>query len=172
MKTKIVIWGSDEKDQKCLLALELLTEENKVKIHRYPADVVTEAFYNQMMNLWRNGSPVPFPEGHTEIIRDLSMSEDLLPADIKVERTDLINRAKTEWHFVVLSSKLRESYDNEIQELKDRINQLTNFDDGIWQELKGFWDKVQTQVREKNLFREHADHLRDNTNELFGKMII
>lgn len=166
----MVIWGSNEKDDKILLALELVHDENKVKIYIFPAASVTEVFYNQMMNLWRNGGPVSFPDDHTVIERELSMTDDLLPADIRVERTDLVNRAKTEWHFVVLSAKLRESYNNEIQQFKEKIENLPQFDDGVWEELKGFWDKVQNQVREKNLFREHADELRDNTNNLFSKL--
>ncbi len=170
MKTKMVIWGSDNKDEKILVALELLNDENKVNIYTFPATVVTEVFYNQMMNLWRNGGPVSFPENHSLIERELSVSENLLPDEIKVERTDLINRAKTEWHFVVLSNKLREAYDNEILQFKDKIEQLSGFDEGVWEELKGFWSKVQLQVRDKNLFREHADELRSNTNELFGKL--
>ncbi len=170
MKTKMVIWGSNESDDKYLLGLELIHEENKVKIYAFPASSVTEVFYNQMMNLWRNGGPVSFPENHTEIIRDLSMTEDILPKEFKVERADLVNRAKTEWHFVVLSSKLREAYNSELQSFKDKVEQLGSFDDGLWEELKGFWDKVQGQVREKNLFKEHADELRENTNQLFGKL--
>lgn len=170
MKTKMVIWGSNEKDEKVLLALELIHDENKVKIYSFPAPSVTEVFYNQMMNLWRNGGPVSFPENHEVIVRELSMNDDLLPAEIRVERTDLINRAKTEWHFVVLSAKLRESYNNEIQDFKEKIESLSQFDDALWTDLKGFWGKVQNQVREKNLFREHADELRDNTNELFTKL--
>jgi len=170
MKTKMVIWGSNESDDKYLLGLELIHKENKVKIFAFPASSVTEVFYNQMMNLWRNGGPVSFPENYTEMIRDLSMTEDILPKEYKVERTDLVNRAKTEWHFVVLSSKLREAYNSELQTFKDKVEELGSFDDGLWEELKGFWDKVQGQVREKNLFKEHADELRENTNQLFGKL--
>lgn len=166
----MVIWGSNEKDEKILLALELIHDDNKVKIYTFPAASVTEVFYNQMMNLWRNGGPVSFPEDHSVIDRELSMTENLLPAEIRVERTDLINRAKTEWHFVVLSAKLRESYNNEIQDFKEKIESLSRFDDSLWNDLKDFWNKVQNQVREKNLFREHADELRDNTNELFTKL--
>lgn len=170
MKTKIVLWGANEKDEKLLLAIELLEKENQVGIYTFKEEIATEEFYNKMMNIWRDGGEVPFPDGHEYISRELKMADSILPDNLKTERTDIINRAKTEWHFVVLSNKLSESLKDEVQELRERIENLTEFDNGVWEEMKGFWSKVQTQVREKNLFREHANELRNNTNELFDKM--
>ena len=170
MKTKIVLWGANEKDEKLLLAIELLEKENQIGIHTFSESIATEEFYNKMMNIWRDGGQVPFPEGHEYTTRELKMAESILPDNLKTERTDIINRAKTEWHFVVLSNKLSESLKDEVQEIKERIENLSEFDNGIWEEMKGFWSKVQGQVREKNLFREHANELRNTTNELFDKM--
>ena len=170
MKTKIVLWGANEKDEKLLLAIELIEKENQVGIYTFNESIATEEFYNKMMNIWRDGGQVPFPVGHDHITRELKMAESILPDNLKTERTDIINRAKTEWHFVVLSNKLSESLKDEVQDIKERIENLTEFDHGIWEEMKGFWGKVQTQVREKNLFREHANELRNSTNELFEKM--
>jgi chromosome segregation ATPase len=170
MKTKIVLWGRNDKEEKLLLAIELLEQQNQIGIHTFPESVATEEFYNKMMNIWRDGGPVPFPEGHEYIERNLTMADSLLPDHLKTERTDIINRAKTEWHFVVLSNKLSDSFKDEIEELKERIERLTEFDTGIWEEMKGFWSKVQSQVREKNLFREHANELKHRTNNLFDKM--
>jgi hypothetical protein len=170
MKTKIVIWGSNEKDERLLLAIELLEKENQIGIHTFLGNVATEEFYNQMMNIWRDGGQVPFPEGHEFIVRDLKMADNLLPDNIRTDRTDIINRAKTEWHFVVLSNKLSDSLKDEVEDIRERIEQLTEFDSGIWEEMKSFWSKVQNQVREKNLFREHSNELKQKTNSLFDKM--
>lgn len=135
-----------------------------------PEALATEDFYTKMMNLWREGQELQMPEGSTTIDRPLSITEDILPEDIKTMRGDLLNRAKTEWHFVVLSSKLYATYSDEINEIKERIEQLSSFDNKIWEEMKSFWGKVSTQAREKNLFREHTQELRDTTNALFDKM--
>tara|TARA_Y100000385_G_C13109568_1_gene651657 strand:- start:1063 stop:2379 length:1317 start_codon:yes stop_codon:yes gene_type:complete len=170
MKTKIVLWGANEKDEKLLLAIELLEKDNQIGIHTFNEALATEEFYNKMMNIWRDGGQVPFPDGFESITRELKMAESVLPDNLKTDRTDIVNRAKTEWHFVVLSNKLSESLKDEVQEIKERIEGLTEFDNGIWEEMKGFWSKVQSQVREKNLFREHANDLRNSTNELFEKM--
>jgi chromosome segregation ATPase len=170
MKTKIVLWGTNEKEERILLGIELIEDQSLIKVHSFPEEVATEEFYNQMMNLWREGTHIPFPEGHVEIERKLTMTDDILPDTIKTKRSDILARAKTEWHFVVLSSKLYANYVDEIADIKERVEKITDFDSGIWEELKGFWDKVQNQVREKNLFREHGNSLRQQSNELFGQL--
>ena len=170
MKTRIVLWGENAQDEKILIAVELLEKENQVKVTTFPELIATEEFNTKMMNIWREGNELPFPEEHTEIVRELSITESLLPDDIKTMRSDILNRAKTEWHFVVLSAKLYESYNDELEEIKERIEKLTGFDGGIWEEMKGFWNKVQNQSSEKNLFRKHANDLRTKTNGLFEQM--
>jgi len=170
MKTKLVLWGTNEKDEKVLLALELRPNDNKVNIYIFPESIATEEFGKQMFDEWRNGKAILFPEGYQTLERELSLTEGLLPDTIKVERGDVIQRAQTEWQFVVLSSKLNQVYQTELGELKEKIEQLTNYDSKTWENLKTFWAKVQGQVRERNLFRDHANILRENTNELFSKM--
>ena len=170
MKTKLVIWGTNAEDKKILIGIELLADKNKVNIFTFPGENVTEEFNQKMMQEWRDGSAVEFPEGHTATERELSITESLLPDTIKVERGDLIQRAQTEWHFIVLSSKLNATYQSELHQIRDRIEALEKFDSKVWETLKSFWSKVQTQVKERNLFKEHADTLRDITNELFAQM--
>lgn len=168
MKNKIVVWGTNAAEEKVLIALELQSKASKVMLYTFPEAIATTEFVNKMMNEWREGKTVEFPEGHIAIERELSVTESLLPDDLKVsERGEIIQRAQTEWHFAVLSSKLHEAYQQELAEFKEKVEQLSAYDNKLWESLKGFWDKVQNQSRERNLFREHANHLRDNINVLF-----
>ncbi len=170
MKTKLVLWGSNATEEKILIAMQLRSEDNKVDIWTFPEAVATDEFARQLLGDWRNDVAVPFPESATHMERELSMSDSLLPEEIKVERGDIIQRAQTEWHFVVLSSKLNEVYQTELGELKAKVAGLKSFNNDAWNELKTFWSKVQNQVRERNLLRGHADLLRDETNALFSKL--
>lgn len=168
MKNKIVIWGTNAAEEKVLIALELQTEASKVMLYTFPEAIASEEFVTKMMNDWREGKEVAFPEGHTTTERELSVTESLLPDDLKVsERSEILQRAQTEWHFVVLSTKLHQAYQQELAEFKEKIEQLTSYDNKMWDGLKSFWDKVQQQSRDRNLFRKHADNLRDNINLLF-----
>lgn len=167
MKNRIVIWGTNGADEKVLIALELQTEASKVMLYTFPEALATAEFSGKLMKDWREGREVEFPEGFTTIERELSVTEGLLPEDLKVDRTDVIQRAQTEWHFVVLSTKLHQVYQQELAEFKEKIQQLSSYDNKVFDGLKAFWDKVQSQSRDRNLFREHADSLRDNINVLF-----
>lgn len=170
MRRKLVLWGTNEKDEKMLVALELLENENVVYIFTFPEKIATEDFYKKMSENWKNDQEVEFPDGFQKIERKLSVSDSLLPDEIRVERPDLITRAQAEWHFVVLSSKLYGLYKSEIEDFKEKIESLTEYDNKIWEELKNFWAKVQNQVNDRNLFREHAASLRERTNGLFDKL--
>lgn len=170
MKTKLVLWGIDANDSKVLIALQLRPEENKVDLWTFPDKDLTDAFVDDMLNKWRNGQEVAFPESKTHIIRELSVSESLLPEDLKVKDGHLIQRAQTEWHFVVLSMKLNELYENELGDIKTKVDSLTAFSSDVFNELKEFWNKVQGQIREKNLIRDHSDKLRNNTNDAFARL--
>ena len=66
------MWGSNDKDQKVLIALGLRAADNVVDIFTFPFESTTEEFYNLMLNEWREAHEVPFPEGFTNIIRPLT----------------------------------------------------------------------------------------------------
>ena len=171
MKRKLVLWGSNSQDEKILLGLELIAERKEVNIYSLPEAQVTKELNDQLFNNWRRQNEEGFPvETAKKQVKELTVSGSLLPEGIKVDNEDLVGRAQTEWHFVVLSNKLSETYKQELEDLKKRVDDLSKFDSGIWEELKGFWSKVQTQIREKNLFREHSEHLKASTNLLFDQL--
>lgn len=171
MKRKLVLWGSNSQNEKVLLGLELIADRKEVNIYSLPEAHVTKELNDQLFNQWRDQSEEGFPvEGADKQVQELTVSGSILPEGISVDNDELVGRAQTEWHFVVLSNKLSETYKQELEDLKKRVDDLQKFDSGIWEELKGFWSKVQTQIREKNLFREHSEHLKESTNQLFDQL--
>jgi chromosome segregation ATPase len=171
MKNKLVLWGSNAENEKVLIALELKAEDNKVLLYTFPEAIVTEAFVQKMMQEWRDDKEaVEFPEGYQSQERELTITDSLLPDELKAERPDLVQRAQTEWHFAVLSAKLHAAYQQELAEFKEKIESLATYDIKIFNNLRAFWDKVQGQSRERNLYKQHADDLRDGINALFEQL--
>ncbi|MEM6380283.1 MAG: hypothetical protein AAF705_18990, partial [Bacteroidota bacterium] len=131
MKTKLVLWGSNAQEEKVLIALELVAEDSTVKVYTFPEQSVTEEFNKLLLEEWRDGKAVEFPEGYSIEERPLSVSSRLLPDNLKVEREDIVVRAQTEWHFIILSSKLNEAYKSELEDLKERIAKMNKFESGV-----------------------------------------
>lgn len=173
MKTKLVLWGhkgTEEVQEKVLLALELHPETNKVKTWVFEGDHASEEFSKDLLNKWRQGQAVAFPEGVEATENALSASSSLLPEGVKADKQELLTRTQTEWIFMVLSTKLYQTYKTELDELQEKVDSLSSYSKDIWNTMKGFWDKVQQQINEQNLFREHINTLRSRTNELFAQL--
>ncbi|BDS14876.1 hypothetical protein [Aureispira anguillae] len=173
MKTKLVLWGTkgtEENTEKVLLALELNPETNKVKSWIFEGESASEDFSKALMEQWRKGEAVAFPEGVAATENPLSASNSLLPESINTEKSELLARTQTEWIFIVLSTKLYKNYQVELDELQEQVDQLKSYSKDMWETMKSFWAKVQAQVSEQNLFREHTNTLRNRTNELFAQL--
>jgi hypothetical protein len=170
MKNRIVLWGQNADDDRLLMSIQLLPEANQIEIKTWKEPKANEDLYKLLFESWRNDKEAELPEPDAEIQRPLSVSNTLLPDELRVEDGDLIQRAQTEWHFTVLSVKLHQAYQAEIDELEQAVSKLDDYDKDVWDRLKEFWGKVEGQIREKNLLREQATSLRERSNELFNTL--
>lgn len=150
---------------------ELNANSNCVESLIFTGENASEELSDQLMNNWRKGEAVAFPEGHEHVKTELSASGSILPEGYSAaDKEDLLKRTQTEWLFIVLSTKLFQTYESELNELQDRVEKMSKYSKEMWEELKTFQTKIQTQVQEQNLFREHTNILRERLNELFGSL--
>ena len=111
MNTRIVIGATNEKEEKVLLALELKPKENNVEIWSIPDKDVTDQLESDLINKWKKNEEVALPESTSKIDRPLSVSESILPDNLKIYKgSDILRRCKTEWPVLVLSYKLHDLY--------------------------------------------------------------
>ncbi len=164
------MWGTNEKGEKVLIALALRAAENAVDIYTFPFESTSEEFYNLMLNEWRESHEVSMPEGHTHLVKALTASDSLLPEGLKVDRADIIQRAQSEWHFVVLSNKLYQSFLSELEDIKEKIKGTDFYKNQLWEEMKEAWEKIQKNIFDKTLMREHGQQLREMTNDIFTQL--
>lgn len=170
MRNRIAVWGRDGQEKRVLITIELQVSDNIVRIQTYPEKVVTDEVYKLFMDQWRKGKDEGLPEPDRVIARELSVTEGLLPDDLKAEQTDMILRAQTEWHFHVLSDKLAQNYKAELAEIEDRVERATQYSSDLWNQAKNFWQKVQSQLQDKTLLREQGNDIRKRVDVTFEKL--
>ncbi len=173
MKNKLVLrvtTGTDESPLYALLAYEMRPAENRYEMWMFMEDSVDAEFIKKLSEEWRNGHALEFPAAHRHETHELTASGELLPADCRTDRPDIVTRAKTEWMFTVLSTKLFGAYQTEVQSLKERSEQLNSYSKELWEDLKNFWERVQEQLRFKSILREQADELKSEVNQMFDRL--
>jgi len=72
MRTKLILWGKTEKDEKVLVAIELVEQDNAVKTYVFKEEDATEEFYNLLANEWRNDNDVEFPAEYQKFEKPLT----------------------------------------------------------------------------------------------------
>ena len=170
MKTKAVFWAKNNEEKRLLFAMQLHPDTNSVESWIFSEEITTPEFVQLMNEKWRDNHEVAFPEGFHHDSEELSVVKGLLSSELKPENPELISRLQAEWHFTVLSAKLYEAYKSELADISDKVHGMTKYSGALWDSLKNFWSKVQENVRDKNLSREHSDQLREITNGLFTHM--
>ena len=170
MRNRIAVWGRDAQEKRVLITVELQVADNIVRIETFPEKLVTDEVYTAFMDKWRKEQEVELPEPDRVIARELSVTEGLLPDDLKAEQSDMIIRAQTEWHFNVLSEKLAQTYRSELAEIEDRIERAGAYSSDLWNQAKTFWQKVQGQLQDKTLLREQGNELRKRSDAVFARL--
>jgi len=170
MKKRIALWGKNAGDEKVLITFELLEIDNKVKNLIFAESAITETIYKAIDQEWTREKEVALPETIAEITNDLKITEGMVPDGYSVDKEDIIKRTQTEWHFVVLSSKLSTAFYDELEDIKEKVESLTGYDRKEWNRLSDFWKKVQDRIHNRDLLREHANTLKGDVNDLFSKL--
>jgi len=171
MRKRLVIWGVDENDKRVLVGIALNIEENLIDLYIFHEDLVTEDFYKDFVKKWgQEEEEIEFPEGYNHLQRTLSASESILPDNIKADNPDMVSRTQMEWQFLVLAEKLYAFYKDELEKLKEKVQEITEFNKDLWEELKSYSKKLNEQIRSRMLFKKHSDELKSELNNLFQKL--
>ncbi|MFK8055824.1 MAG: hypothetical protein AB8F78_06860 [Saprospiraceae bacterium] len=169
MRDRFVTWGTLD-DSKRLFTFELDADEAQIIRRVIPAAASTEELLQTIINAWNNLTTMPYPEGTSSERIPLQASGTIVPDGADVDDKVRIASAEREWPFDIVSAQLRRQFRAEFEELHDVVGNLTAFDEGIFERLKGVWNKVQSELTNKVIRYEHTHDLRKLSDELFVKM--
>lgn len=169
MRDRFVTWGTLE-DSRRLFTFELDADEAQIIRRVVPAPASSEELLQTIMNAWNNRTTMPYPEGTSSERIPLQASGTIVPDGADVDDKVRVASAEREWPSDIVSAQLRRQFRAEFEELHDVVGNLTAFDEGIFERLKGVWNKVQTELTNKVLRYEHTHGLRKLSDELFAQM--
>jgi hypothetical protein len=169
MRDRFVTWGTLE-DSRRLFTFELDADEAQIIRRVVPAAASNEELLQTIINAWNNHTTMPFPDGTKTERIPLQASGTIVPDGADVDDKVRIASAEREWPSDIVSAQLRRQFRAEFEELHDVVGNLTAFDAGIFERLKGVWNKVQSELTNKVIRYEHTHELRKLSDGLFAKM--
>ena len=165
MQQHLVLWGFIGTDRKVLLAIYLVEEENQVRIHAFPKEIVDKNLQDQLF-AWKNGAPFNFPE--SDLIWHIdAYSDSILPRDIRVEKPEFIQRAQLSWGKLLMSSKIFKVCKEEIVFHKTLVSSTREFKQEQWDKTQELWKKYSEMLKAQDIVWEQAELLKAEVNETF-----
>jgi hypothetical protein len=169
MQSRFTAKGLTSDDKDVHLAYELKQEEFKVELHIVPTKLLKGDLLEKLEKNWVDGEAFEFPEGTIEITPNLN-AESVLPDDIRSGEAGKIRIKQNEWAYSLLTAKLWESYLLELEELKKKAAELTQYDRKLFDDAKSFWERVLEHRKERDISQESLDKIKDDVNAIFEKL--
>ena len=91
LQERIVVWGTNDVDEKVLVGINFSKENFEVKVYLIPGKNLKTPVQDSIINNWSAGEDVELPKNTKVIPRPLS-EETLLPDEIKVKETFIYNQ--------------------------------------------------------------------------------
>ena len=169
-KEKFAIWATNEKNERVLVALKLDTAQFKVFMYQFGEKEINATFSEKLLQNWVQGEDVEFPEGTVE--KELDLSDDsLLPENIKVEgKTGAIRQLQNEWSYQLLTSKLWESFNFELDEIKTKAREIKDYSQDLFDQCKSYWERALEYRKEKDLNQDRLDFIKEEINNVFDHL--
>jgi len=169
MLSRFTATGLTADDKEVILAYQLNEEEFKVDLFIVPKKLLKGDLLEQLEKKWTAGEAFEFPKGTQEVAPNLN-AESILPDDIKSEEAGKIRIKQNEWAYTLLTAKLWESYLNELEELKKKAAELTQYDRQLFDDAKSFWERVLEHRKERDISQDRLDKIKDDVNSIFEKL--
>jgi hypothetical protein len=169
MQSRFTAKGVNSDDKEVVIAYELKEEEFKVDLYLIPRKSLKGDELEKLEKGWVNGEAYEFPDGTTLINPELN-AESVLPADIRSDEAGKIRIKQNEWAYQLLTTKLWESYLHELDGLKAKAAELTQYDRQLFDDAKSFWERVLEHRKERDISQQSLDKIKDDVNSIFEKL--
>ena len=169
MLSRFTAKGISSDDKEVVLAYELKEQEFKVNLYITPRKSFTPENLEKLEKGWVNGEAYEFNED-TKLINPNLNAESILPDDIRSDEAGKIRIKQNEWAYQLLTTKIWEVYLHELNTLKAKAAELTQYDRQLFDDAKSFWERVLEHRKERDISQQSLDKIKDDVNSIFEKL--
>lgn len=168
-KMRFADWGSDPKDQKVLIALELLKDKGQLAVYLFPKLGFEKELLRKIENDWVKGTEIPFPDEVSPKL--LPMTEDsVLPEDIRADNPIAFRKVQNDWAYEIVTERFWKSYLDELSAIKEEAKLADQYSKELFEKTKDFWDRVLEQKKEQNIGQDKIDEIKSDVDLIFEKL--
>jgi len=160
MGKRFLIQG--ETTEKIFIGVELSAIDTSLNLYIYkPKKGIIDE-----LGLWKNEEG-DLPKGFETITRTIA-DQNLLPEEIKVKDVGKVRLIENAWAEALIQTRLFQSFDSEIDILKESVAALEDYSEKLFQECSGFWKRVLEFKREnKGVDDKKIDNYKTQLDILF-----
>lgn len=148
MRNRFLLEG-DYKEKPVFVAIAF--NEDKVNIELHVIDRKT--CDKDVLKNWTEGN-AELPATLIDFVRT-TQDENLLPEEIKVKNVGKVRSIEIAWANTLFHTRMLQSFDNDLEIIKDKVMALDDFDQKVFDEASDFWDRV-VKFKQENASVDNA----------------
>lgn len=169
MQNRFVVQGVGKNAEPLVLAYELQEAEFRIDLRIIDRKELSKEQLNAILSDWTEGENVELPSS-TQLVHPDPNADSILPLDIKSDETGKIRSRQNEWAYQLLTNKLWESYIIDLNELKKRSDNLSQYDRALFDDAKSYWERVLEHRKERDISQDRLEKIKEEVNTIFEKL--
>jgi|GEM_PF-3514981 len=171
MNNRIAFFGTNEKNERLLIAIEFVEADKKVNIYTFGQEHLKEEFTKKMFKEWAESKKtIEFPDPHNKLEQSVLSGESLLPYEITSDKPETVRRAQNAWALRLLTSQLFENLKAELSLFGNKVDEAKEYLSENWAEAKKYAGNLGVQLKDKNITKANFDELKASLDDSFGKL--
>lgn len=149
-----------ETDEKVYVGIAFNEAKVAIDLHTYAHNAENET----ALNAWLKGADAP--ASLEEYVRTVA-DENLLPETVLVKNVGKVRQIEIEWGNMLIQTRLLQSFDGELDLLKQRVASLNQFDSALFEECSDFWSRLLNFRKEHTISNTKLDYYKLELDVLF-----
>lgn len=167
---KFALKARNSKDEALIVLLELDIDKLEVSVQSKNSMTLSDSDIESTINKWNKSEEID-AEGLSEIQIVKFTDESILPNDIKVDKDSFkLRQIQNEWSYAILNAKLFQQFNTELEILKQKAEEVNEYNHDLWQETKEFWEKLLEYKKENEITQDKLNFFKEEVNVIFEKL--